>query len=185
MRFFNLIIKDLARYPKHWGGIIYALLRNDGFRYTFWLRACKFSYQTLGLRFLLFPFTYFMYRHYTYKFGCQIPFMTEIGEGFFMSHLIGTVVNREAVIGRNVNLSHHVTIGQTNRGQKKGVPLIGDGVYIGTGAVVLGHIRVGHNVAIGANAVVIDDVPDNAVVVGNPAKVVSYKGACDYVNRVV
>jgi serine O-acetyltransferase len=185
MIFFDVVKKDLLRYPKQRFGIIFALMRNDGFRYTFWLRACKSSYQFLISRVLLFPFCYCMYRHYTYKFGCQIPFVTEIGEGFFMSHLIGTVINRKALIGKNVNVSHHVTIGQTNRGKRKGVPVIGDGVYIGTGAVIIGNVRIGNNVSIGANAVVVDDVPDNAVVVGIPAKIISYNGAKGYVNRVV
>lgn len=185
MSFLDLVKKDLARYPKGRFSAMLALIRNDGFRYTFWLRACKSSYKFLISRILIFPFCYFIHRHYTYKFSCQIPFATEIGEGFFMSHLVGTVINRKAIIGRNVNVSHHVTIGQTNRGKRKGVPVIGDGVYIGTGAVIIGNVKIGKNVAIGANAVVVEDVPDNAVVAGIPAKIISYNGSEGYVNRAV
>lgn len=183
MSFLEIIKLDLFRYPKHPGGIVHALLRNDGFRYTFWLRACKYTYDSLILRILLFPFCYLIYRHNTYKFGCQIPFETNIQEGFFITHLIGTVINRKAKIGKNANISHNVTIGQTNRGRKKGVPIIGDNVFIGAGAVVIGNIKVGNNVAIGANSVVTDDIPDNAVVVGIPARIVSYNGSDGYVNR--
>ena len=89
------------------------------------------------------------------------------------------------MIGDNVNISQGVTIGQTNRGKRKGVPVIGNGVYIGPGAKVIGKVTIGNNVAIGANAVVTEDVPDNACVAGVPAKIVSMNGAEGYVNRKV
>ena len=89
------------------------------------------------------------------------------------------------MIGDNVNISQGVTIGQTNRGKRKGVPVIGNGVYIGPGAKVIGKVTIGNNVAIGANAVVTEDVPDNACVAGVPAKIVSMNGAEGYVGRKV
>ena len=183
MSFFDIVKLDLARYPKHKLGIVYALFRNDGYRYTFWMRACNYSYKHLITRICIFPLCYLIYRHNTYKFGCQIPFSTNIKEGFFLAHLIGTVINRNTIIGKNVNISQNVTIGQANRGNKKGIPTIGDGVYIGTGAVIIGDIDIGNNVAIGANSVVTKDIPDNAVVVGIPAKIISYNGAEGYINR--
>ncbi len=63
------------------------------------------------------------------------------------------------------------------------MPVIGDNVYIGSGAKIIGSVNVGNNVAIGANAVLTKDVPDNAVVVGVPAKVISYKGSMGYIDR--
>lgn len=80
------------------------------------------------------------------------------------------MVNHRVRIGRNCNISHGVTLGQANRGRRTGVPVIGDGVYIGPGAKVVGAVTVGDNVAIGANCVVVDDVPDNAVVAGVPGR---------------
>ena len=74
-------------------------------------------------------------------------------------------------------------MGQVNRGAKKGSPVIGDNVYVGAGAKVIGKVLIGNNVAIGANCVVIQDVPDQAVVVGIPGKVVSNNGSYDYVNN--
>ena len=67
--------------------------------------------------------------------------------------------------------------------KKKGSPIIGDNVYIATGAKIIGAIKIGNNVAIGANCVVTKDIPDNAVVVGVPGKVISYEGSKGYVNN--
>jgi len=91
------------------------------------------------------------------------------------------VVSDYAQIGKNCNISHGVTVGQMNRGGRKGTPTIGDNVYIGPGARVIGQIRIGNNVAIGANTVVTKDVPDNAVLVGAPGRVISLNDSTDYV----
>ncbi len=92
-------------------------------------------------------------------------------------------MNEQSVIGKNCNISHGVTIGQTNRGTKKGTPVIGDNVYIGPGALIIGGISIGNNVCIGGNAVVTKDIPDNSVVVGNPGRIISQNGSEGYVNR--
>ena len=87
--------------------------------------------------------------------------------GLYIAH--GTSVQIYAnKIGKNLWMHHNVTIGMIGEGR----PVIGDNVYIGTGAVILGGITIGNNVRIGANAIVVDDVPDNAVVVSPKAKVV-------------
>jgi serine O-acetyltransferase len=95
------------------------------------------------------------------------------------------VVSDQAVIGSNVNISQGITIGRTNRGEKQGVPTIGDEVYIGPGAKIIGKINIGNNITIGANAVVTSDIPNNACVAGIPAKIISYAGSEGYVNRKV
>ncbi len=119
------------------------------------------------------------------KFGIQIPVGVKIGKGFYIGHWGGIVINSQVVIGDNCNISQDVTIGQVNRGNNKGAPIIGNRVYIAPGAKIIGNIKIGDNVAIGANAVVTNDIPDNAVVVGVPAKVISYKGSTGYINKVV
>lgn len=87
--------------------------------------------------------------------------------GLYIAH--GTSVQIYAnKIGKNLWMHHNVTIGMIGEGR----PEIGDNVYIGTGAVILGGITIGNNVRIGANAIVVDSVPDNAVVVSPKAKVV-------------
>ena len=86
------------------------------------------------------------------------------------------------IIGKNCNLSHGVTIGVNRRGERQGVPTIGDNVYIGPGAKLFGGISVGDNVAVGANCVVTHDVPENGVVVGVPGRIISYEGSQGYIN---
>jgi serine O-acetyltransferase len=124
-----------------------------------------------------------MLHHYTIRFGIDISPDAQIGSGFYIGHFGGIVVNREVVIGNNCNLSHRVTLGQQNRGDKVGCPLIGNNVYIAPGAVVIGRIRVGDFAAIGANAVVVSDVAERTTVGGIPARPISSFGSEGYVNR--
>ena len=119
-----------------------------------------------------------------FKFGIQISHEAEIGPGFYIGHFGQIVVNGSVKIGKNCNISQGVTIGVSNRGKHAGVPVVGDNVYIGPGAKIIGNVMVGNNVAIGANAVVTKNIPDNGVAVGVPATVVSYNGSRGYVNNV-
>lgn len=84
-------------------------------------------------------------------------------------------------IGENVNIIQTCTIGVAYRGDRGGVPTIGNNVYIGSGARIFGGIKIGNNVAIGVNSVVTKDVLDNSVVVGAPAKVISMSGSEGYI----
>ncbi|ALZ77062.1 serine O-acetyltransferase [Rheinheimera sp. F8] len=103
--------------------------------------------------------------------NCAVYSETSIGEGTVFGYGgIGVVIHKRAVIGKNCIIGSNVTIG--GRSRSRDVPLIGDNVYIATGAKILGAIKIGNNVVIGANAVVIQDVPDNCVVAGVPAKVI-------------
>ena len=81
------------------------------------------------------------------------------------------------IIGKNCNISHQVTLGASNCGQKKGVPTIGDNVFIGPGAKMFGNINIGNNVAIGANCVVTKDIPENGIVIGVPGEIISWDGS--------
>lgn len=162
----------------------YSIRQIPGLRFSFWMRLCS----VLRGKKAWIPIYITALNHYNrclYKYGISIPFNTNIGEGFYIGHFGCIVVSPSAVIGKNVNISQGVTIGVTNRGDKAGVAIIGDGVYIGPGAKIIGAIRIGNNVAIGANAVVTHDVPDNAVVAGVPARIISMNGAEGYVNRKV
>lgn len=101
-------------------------------------------------------------------YSCEIPSSVIMGENIVFAHNgLGVVLHGRTRIGNNVKIYQHVTVGCRNG---NGPPIIGDNVLIGTGACVLGSIKIGNNVQIGANAVVINDVPDNAVVVGIPAR---------------
>lgn len=98
-----------------------------------------------------------------------IPYKCEIGEGSLFAYKgIGVIIHERAVIGKNCKIGAHVTIGGKSGNYE--VPIIGDNCYISTGAKILGPIRIGDNVVIGANAVMINDAPNNTVWAGVPAK---------------
>lgn len=104
--------------------------------------------------------------------GCVIGRGADFGEGFVLVHSLGVVINTAVKGGRNVIIEHQVTIGA-----EKGVsPKIGDNVFIGAGAKILGGVSLGNGCKVGANAVVVDDVPEGATVVGIPARVVRMDG---------
>jgi serine O-acetyltransferase len=92
-----------------------------------------------------------------------------IGDGFVLIHGHGTIINRYSIIGKNCTMHHQVTIGFSHGG----TPIIGDDVFIGCGATIIGGIRIGDNVKIGANCVVVKDVPSNCTVVGNPCRIIN------------
>jgi serine O-acetyltransferase len=104
-------------------------------------------------------------------YRCVVPRQCEIGEGTELGYGgIAVVIHERARIGRKVMISPCVTIG--GRSGIPGVPVIEDGVFIGAGARILGDIRIGRRAIIGANAVVLKSVPDDAVVAGIPARVI-------------
>ncbi|MFH0913106.1 MAG: serine O-acetyltransferase EpsC [Candidatus Omnitrophota bacterium] len=112
-------------------------------------------------------------RHFT---GIEIHPGAKIGKGFFIDHGIGVVIGETAIIGDNVLLYQGVTLGGTGLVKGKRHPTIGNNVVIGAGAKVLGNIIVGDNSYIGANAVVIKDVPPNSTVVGVPGRITKQDG---------
>ncbi len=152
-----------------------------GFRFMVWLRLAAATAGMRGAWKLVHIIARIMHKHYRIKFGISIPYNTDIGAGFYIGHYGGIVVNERARIGRNCNISHGVTIGQTNRGERAGVPVIGNDVYLGPGSVVIGAVKIGDGCAVGANAVVTRDLVDNAIAVGIPAKVISTNGSAGYV----
>lgn len=186
MTFTGVVKADLCRYTNiGFASFIKSLIFNPAFRLTFFFRLCRYlkAHPWLLIRFLLYPVKFF-YRLGEVRFGISLPIETEVGPGFYIGHYGGIVINGRATIGQNCNLSQGVTIGQTNRGIRKGVPSIGNSVYIGPGAKIIGGISIGDFAAIGANAVVTRDIPKNGVAVGIPARVISLAGSVDYVERI-
>lgn len=156
---------------------------SPGYRYTFWMRLCRYLSHKNKLYSPLYLIAMIILQRRKYKYGIEISPKTRIGTGFYIGHFGGIVINSQAEIGKNCNVSQGVTIGMANRGEKKGVAIIGDNVYIGPGAKIVGAVRIGNNAAIGANCVVTKDVPDNAVVVGVPGKVISMNGSKGYIGN--
>ena len=134
--------------------IIWLLVNQKDFRAQFYLRI---GWPRVFLRFLLPDI-----RCYSFE-GC------EIGGGWVLMHGLGVVLNGGAKIGKNCTMFHGVTIGTIDL---YSFPVIGDDVYIGAGAKILGNVCVGNHVKIGAGAIVVDDVPDNCTVVGSKSIVI-------------
>ena len=169
------IISDLYRYT---GRITVWLffrnfLFNRSFKYSFWFRLCKHKN----------PFIRFIarvnHRYLSIKLNIEIPAMTEIGYGLYLSHGTSIIINGTAKIGSNVNLSQFTTIG-ANENQ---AATIGDNVYIGPNVCLVENINIGNNVTIGAGAVVIRSISDNLTAAGVPAKIVSSKEPARYIKN--
>ena len=108
--------------------------------------------------------------------GVEIHPGAKIGPGFFIDHGMGVVIGETSEIGENVTIYQGVTLGGTGRDRGKRHPTLGDHVVVGAGAKVLGNIRLGNNVKVGAGSVVVHAVPENCTVVGVPAEIVRKEG---------
>ena len=102
------------------------------------------------------------------KNGLEIPRTVRFGKGLFLCHPYNITINPEVVFGENINIHKGVTIGQENRGKRKGVPTIGNCVWIGINACIVGNVVIGNDVLIAPNSYVNCDVPSHSVVFGNP-----------------
>lgn len=113
--------------------------------------------------------------------GITLPYSASIGDGLYIGHHSGIIINANAVIGEHCNIAQGVTIGVSGRGIKRGVPVVGDRVYIGANAVLVGDIKIGSHSVIGANSLVTANVPEGVTVVGVPAQVVSQNDSKEYI----
>lgn len=171
----------LSDYYRYWGThksmsvvSIKALLNlNPAFTLQFWFRLAQ------GTTGFIHWCSNQLYKHYCTKYNIYMPLDVEVGYGFYMGHCMCMVIAGGTKIGNNCNLSQFVNIG-SNEGK---CTTIGDNVYIGPHVCLVEDIHVGDNVTIGAGAVVTKDVPQNATVVGVPAKVLSYDNPARYIKN--
>lgn len=146
----------------------------------YWIRKCQNAKGLFKL------FARFKYRHFYGYNNNNISWRTKIGKGLYLGHTGGRYINEKAVIGDNCNINHNVTIGQENRGSRKGAPTIGNQVWLGAGCVIVGKINIGNNVLIAPNAFVNFDVPDNSIVIGNPGKIINKNNSTEsYINNII
>ena len=108
--------------------------------------------------------------------GIEIHPGAQIGEGLFIDHGHGVVIGETAILGDNVTLYQGVTLGGNGKEKGKRHPTLGNNVMVGCGAKVLGPFKIGDNVKIAANAVVLEEIPENSTAVGAPARVVRRNG---------
>lgn len=179
----NIIKEDLYRIGglKGFRGFIIGFLTIPQFRFIYFFR--------LGFKYSNILFIGFLFRviikFYSYRYGFQIYIKTRIGKGFYIGHHGTIVINSKTVIGDYCNITHNVTIGQISYGKSKGTPEIGNKVWIGTGSVIVGGIKIGSNVLIAPNSFVNFDVPDNSLVIGNPGKIIYKENATEnYINYI-
>ena len=173
---------DIYRYyGRYKESIIERIKRPIGLKYTILFRKYNSTHNSL-IRF------YYKCRLHSLqkKSFIQIPTTTKIGKGFYIGHSGSVIINPGSIIGSNCNIASGVTIGQENRGKRKGTPTIGDSVWIGTNSVIVGTIKIGNNVLVAPLAYVNFDVPDNSIVIGSPGKIISNdKATSDYINNKV
>lgn len=167
--------KDLYRYYGDKGeSFAKRLLRPVELKYIALFRkanSCKFRplklYYTLKLKLM------------SNKTYIQIPQRTKIGEGFYIGHSGRVIINPNAVLGKNINISTGVTIGAENRGERKGAPTIEGNCWIGTNSVIVGNVNIGEDVLIAPLTFVNFDVPSHSIVIGNPAKIIHKENATE------
>lgn len=111
-----------------------------------------------------------LYRVYCILLGVDIPRTVTLGMNFRISHPIGIVINENTIFGNNCQIRQNTTIG--NKGYDNLAPIIGNNVNIGANVCIIGPVKIGDNVIIGAGSVVVKDIESNCVVAGNPAKVI-------------
>lgn len=181
----NWLKADLYRYSGRLNAQAFVrhFLFTPGYKYTVWMRTTGYLKRQRWAKYSLYPAFKFILLRTRYKYGIAIPEYTEIGPGLFINRFGGIMINGDAKIGKNCNLSFGITIGQSNRGKRFGSPTIGDRVYIASGARVIGSIKIGDEALIGVNSVVVRDVPAKSVVGGTPARIISKEGTTGYVNR--
>ncbi|MBC7607943.1 MAG: serine acetyltransferase, partial [Burkholderiales bacterium] len=175
----EIIAADLSRYSKRKYSLglfirYFYMEIIPGLKYTIIFRYCQ--YYRKRNRFV-FYFFFLWLRRLKYKYGFDISYRTIIGKGLYIGHFGGIVIHGDAEIGEYCNLSQGMTIGVLVRGNKVGIPKMGDRVFIGPGAVILGGIIIGNDVLIGANAIVTFDVADRSVVAAPLATVISERGS--------
>ena len=170
----NIYKADILRYGMGEG-------KSHATRFLYWFRTAQYT-KSIIVR----SFARLMLNHYRKKYGLEIPRQTKIGAGLYIGHAYNITMNENTVMGINCNIHKGVTIGQENRGRRKGVPTIGNCVWIGVNASIVGNITVGDDVLIAPNSYVNCGIPSHSIVFGTPCIIKERENATEgYINRKV
>ncbi len=179
----ELIRADAHRYG---GSIMRLLVMERVFRHIASLRLNALLCRKRGFGGRVARVATLLYWHRARTLGFDVSPEATIGPGLYVDpHPGGVVVHREAGLGKNCNLHHGVTIGRKHRGPRAGAPQVGNNVWIGPGAKLVGAITVGNDAVIGPNCVVAEDVAPAAVLAVARPQVVSAAGSAGYIERPV
>jgi len=147
---------------------------SKGLAFIICFRISQYFTRNIFLRIIGLPFRLFYKFIFEWIIGIDIKDTTKIGVGFIIWHGFGIVVESSTVIGCNVTIRQNTTIGGGRFDGEGKSPVIGDNVQIGANCLILGPVTIGNYACIGAGAVVLKNVPDYAIVAGNPAIVIKY-----------
>ncbi|WAC01957.1 serine acetyltransferase [Lacinutrix neustonica] len=183
MNLFSLIASDYKKYSTYGGHFFSIFFFTQGFWAVFQYRVAHWCYtlKVPVVKQVLLLVCLFWQKCIEMLTGISIPYSVTIGHSFYIGHFGGIIINSNSVIGNNCNISQGVTIGVSGRDEKRGVPIIGNHVYIGANAVIAGKITVGDAALVGANSLVIDSVESGVTVLGVPAKVISNNSSKGYI----
>lgn len=176
-------MSDYKKYKKYGGNFFTIVFFTQGFWAVFQYRIAHFVYQLRVpvLKQILQVFCLLWQKGIEIITGISIPSSSEIGHSFYIGHFGGIILNAKTIIGNNCNISQGVTIGVSGKGENRGVPIIGNNVYIGANVVVAGKIVVEDNALLGACSLINSNVTGNSVMVGVPAIKVSEKSSEGYI----
>ena len=180
----SLINSDYKKYKKYGGNFITIIFFTQGFWAIFQYRISNYIFVNLKipiLRQLSLALCLIWRKIIEITTGISIPASAQIGHSFYIGHIGGIIFNSKTIIGNNCNISQGVTIGVSGRETNRGVPIIGNNVYIGPNSVIAGKVIISDDVLIGACTFVNIDLPQGSVALGVPAKILSNNTSKGYI----
>lgn len=163
---FNYLKFDSNSYSLGGNSIVLTFILVPKYRINFWLRINEYLYSKNGFKLV----RLLIRNKLMVKYGIDIPSNVIIGKGLKIIHFPSIIVHENVIIGENCRINNNVNVGSIGNG-KVGFPVIGNNVTIGASSKLLGDIKVGDNVLIGALSLVNKDIPDNSIVYGIPCKI--------------
>lgn len=184
MNLYKLIKSDYLKHKKYGGNFITIVFFTQGFWAVFQYRIANFCYTKITffpLNWVIKVIMLLWQKNIEILTGISIPASVKIGHSFYIGHFGGIVINANTIIGDNCNISQGVTFGVSGLKGKRGTPVLGNNIYIGANAVIVGKIKIGDNALLGANSLINSDVSNNSVMVGVPAIKISDNSSLGYI----